>query len=71
MLNLKLIKMLTTKKQVRDSFWSAFTEFASERRSKKKQNDYICDIRQSFCAYVESLRRDNEITEKMACNITL
>lgn len=63
--------MLTTQKQIRESFWASFPEYASERRSRKSQNDYKCDIRLDFCFYVESLRIDGQISEKLAKNVTL
>ena len=64
-------KMFTTQKQIRASFWESFPQYASERRARKTQNDYKCDIRQDFCFYVESLRRDGQISEKLAYKVTL
>lgn len=64
-------KMFTTQKQIRESFWESFPQYASERRARKTQNDYKCDIRMTFCDYVESLRRDGQISEKLAYNVTL
>lgn len=61
--------------QIRESFWSFLKEInpelAAMRRSKKRQNDYCADIRMSFVDYVDSLKRDNKITEKLAFRATL
>lgn len=62
---------MKTQTEVRKSFWESFPEFKSEYRSKKRQNDYNCNIRCSFCDYVESLRRDNQISNALAQRVTL
>lgn len=62
---------MKTQKQIRDSFWSNFPEYANEKRSRKKQNDYKCDIRCAFVDYVDMLAKDGEITWKMARKVTL
>jgi hypothetical protein len=62
---------MKTQTEVRNSFWESFPEFKSERRSKKRQNDYKTDIRVSFCDHVENLRRNGEITESLAQRVTL
>ena len=41
------------------------------RYRPKTQNEYNTDIRVYWCDFVEHLRRDGQITEKQACNITL
>lgn len=60
---------------VRNSFWDYLKdvspELAKQRRSKKTQNMYCTDIRCSFVDYVDNLRRDNQITEKLANKVTL
>ncbi len=56
---------------IRDGFWNAFPQFAPERRTRKRQNDYRADIRMSFVDYVDSLRRDGEISEALASRVTL
>ena len=61
--------MLTTQKQIRDMFWQNNPQF--KRKGKTKQNDYPADIRVSFCDFVDYLRRDGQITEKMADKVTL
>jgi len=62
---------MKTQTEVRRAFWASFPEFAKDRRSKKRQNDYKFDIRASFVAYVDSLQRDGQITEKLAQRVTL
>lgn len=62
---------MTTQVQVRDSFWHAFPKFAAERRTRKRQNDYRCAIRCIFVAYVDGLQRNGEISDALACRVTL
>ena len=57
--------------EVRNAFWEAHPQFASERRSKKRQNDYRVDIRVSFCEYLDVLERNQIISEKLADKATL
>jgi hypothetical protein len=61
----------TTQKQVRQAFWDSFPEFKPDFQIKKRQNDYKCDIRVSFVDFVDSLRRNGDISEKLANNVTL
>ena len=56
---------------VRRSFWDAHPQFKSEFRKTWSQNQYKLDIRLHFIDYVEFLRRDGEITEKLASRVTL
>lgn len=63
--------MLKTITEVRESFWESFPQYLPHYKKNKRQNDYICDIRMSFIDYVEHLRRDNQITEKLARRVTL
>lgn len=56
---------------VREGFWESHPQFAPERRDNKTQNDYRTDIRVSFVDYVDSLRRDRQITEELASKVTL
>ena len=62
---------MTTQKEVRNSFWSSFPEFKSEYKSNKRQNEYKCDIRMTFIDYIDSLVRNNEISEDLAKRVTL
>jgi hypothetical protein len=62
---------MRTQTEVRNSFWDSFPEFAPERRTRKRQNDYRADIRMSFVDYVDGLARNGEITEKLASEVTL
>jgi hypothetical protein len=63
--------------EVRESFWvanpMAWTkdEIANVKRSKKRQNDYPCDIRCAFVDYVESLSVDGVIKQSLANRVTL
>ena len=62
---------MTTQKQVRESFWEDHPQFKSEYRSRKRQNDYKCDIRCAFVDYVDHLERDGQISEELADRVTL
>jgi len=57
--------------EVRESFWNAHPEFKHEYRKTYRQNQYRADIRMAFTDYVEHLRRDEQITESLACRVTL
>ena len=62
---------MKTQAQVRKAFWEMYPEFKSEYKSRKRQNEYSCNVRVSFCDFVESLRRDRAITEALAFRVTL
>jgi hypothetical protein len=62
---------MTTQTEIRDSFWRHHSQYAHERRSNKKQNDYRTDIRVAFVDFVDYLRRDNQISEALAFRATL
>ena len=62
---------ITTQKQVRKLFWDNYPVFLPYYRTNKKQNEYNCDVRTSFVDFVDSLRRDNLISEKLANTVTL
>ena len=62
---------MKTQAQVRDSFWDSYPEFQQEKRSRKRQNDYRADIRMAWVDYIDSLRKDGRITEKLAAFVTL
>ena len=59
--------MYTTQKQIR----AAFKEQCAEYVTSKKQNDQTCGVRCAFVDYVDSLRRDGLISERLAARVTL
>jgi hypothetical protein len=59
--------MYTTQKQVR----AAFKEVCPAYKTSKKHNDQTCDVRYTFSMFVDSLRRDGLISEKLAVKVTL
>lgn len=61
--------MLTTQKQIRESFWQGMPAVWSKYRNKR-QNAWPCDLRIEFCDYVEMLRRDGHISESLAETVT-
>jgi hypothetical protein len=66
---------MKTQKQVRANFWAYLKEVApqylKEYKASKKQNDYNTDIRTTFVDYVNALRIDGVISEKLAYKVTL
>jgi hypothetical protein len=62
---------MKTISEIRRSFWSSFPEFKSEYRKTYRQNQYNATIRTAFVEYVDSLRRDNLISESLANRVTL
>jgi hypothetical protein len=66
--------MLTTQTEVRRSFWEAHPTVTTKRGPRGRilpQNEQPCDTRMAFCDYVESLRRDGQISEALANRVTL
>lgn len=57
---------VTTQDEIREMFWECYPEFNEHYKRSKKQNDYNCEIRTAFCDYVDILRRDEIISEKLA-----
>jgi len=63
--------MLKTITEIRNAFWEAHPEYAADRRSRKRQNDYKTDIRCAFCDYLDSLHKDGQITDRLCDKATL
>ena len=67
--------MMTTQKQVRDSFWDAHPHFDEQAREagirSKRQNEQCATVRCSFVDYVDALARNGDITEALARRVTL
>lgn len=62
---------MKTIKEVRDSFWEVYSQFADQYRKAWRQNQYCTDIRCAFVDYVDSLRKDGIISETLANKVTL
>lgn len=62
---------MKTQTAVRNSFWASFPEFKNQYRITYKQNQYNATIRSSFVDFVDSLRRDGQISENLANRVTL
>jgi len=62
---------MKTINDVREAFWDAHPEFLSERRYRKRQNDYSTDVRVSFVDFVDHLSKEGTITEALADRVTL
>lgn len=65
------MKKYMTFKEVRNLFFNEFPMYKGERKKGKKQGDFTCDCRTSFCDYVDYLHKDGRISDKQAFNITL
>ena len=57
--------------EVRQSFWASHPEYQNDYRKTWKQNQYPTDIRVSFVDYVDHLRSDDIISERLAWRATL
>jgi hypothetical protein len=57
--------------EVRNAFWDVHREFKSEFRKTYRQDQYKTDIRCAFVDYVDSLRKNGGISEKLARRVTL
>lgn len=58
---------MKTKKQIRQ----AFKEICPEYKPSKLHNEQTSTVRSQFTFYIDSLRRDNVISEKLANETTL
>ena len=65
---------IKTQSQVRESFWAFLREInpglAAKYRRTKRQNDYPTDIRVNFVDFVDTLRRNRQISESLAYRVT-
>lgn len=55
--------------QVRREFWRDHPQFG--RPTRRMHNKYNATIRSTFTEYVDALRRNDQITERVAQNVTL
>ena len=62
---------MLTINQIRRMFFETFTQFASEYRTNKVHNQYSTDCRCTFVDFVDSLLKNNEITETTCKNVVL
>jgi hypothetical protein len=62
---------MKTQAEVRKSFWNTYSQYAQYYKKSKRQNEYMTDIRCAFVDYIDSLRRDGIISEKLANRVTL
>lgn len=58
----------TTEAQVRRAFWQGWPEGFQRG---KRHNEYNATIRSEFCAFVDMLARDGQISESLAQKVTL
>jgi hypothetical protein len=56
-------------KQLRAAFWRDHPEL--KRKPGATQNEYPTDTRLAWCDYIEAMRRDGVITDRVAQNATL
>jgi hypothetical protein len=62
---------MKTQQQIRDAFWRDHPQFKSLRRARKRQNDYPADVRMAWVDYMDWIRRDGQISRKLAGKATL
>lgn len=60
---------ISTLAELRRAFWQAHPQF--KRNGKTKQNDYCTDIRVAWVDFVDSTRRNGDISENLAQRATL
>ncbi len=70
--------MISTQAELRQEFWRTHRQFKPKSIKtdmghyvKAKQNDYPADVRMAWCDFVESTRRNGDITEQLAERATL
>lgn len=57
----------TNQKQIRDAFKSMYPDL----NYKKVNGDYVCDTRVAFIDFIDSIARDNLISQSLAARSTL
>jgi len=66
---------MTTQKQIRAAFWSAYPNLEREARRAGRltapQNEHPADTRAAFCDYVDWLHRSGAISDALAERVTL
>jgi hypothetical protein len=66
---------MTTKKQVRKAFWEAHPELEAHalkwQIKSAAHNRHNTTTREAFCDYIEFLRRNKTISEKLMIRATL
>lgn len=65
--------MITTQKEVRRLFWETYPDLQRKKITDHsgKGKMHVTDTRCAFVDFVDILRRDGQITGKIANNITL
>ena len=59
--------MMTTQKQIR----AAFKEYCPAYKTSKSHNEQNATVRTEFTFFIDSLRRDGLISERLAGKVTL
>lgn len=63
---------MKTQKEVRKAFWAEYQEFyGHEYKTRKRQNEYSTDCRCAFVNFVDWLRKEGTISEKLANKVML
>jgi hypothetical protein len=65
--------MITTQKEVRHLFWETYPDLNRKKITgySGKGKMHVTDTRCAFVDFVDSLRRDGQITAEMAQKVTL
>jgi len=62
---------MKTVTQIRESFWDMHPMFKPEYRKTWRQNKYRTDIRCAFVDWIDHLKRNGDISEKLGRRATL
>lgn len=65
-------QIMKTQADIRNAFWQTFfVEGKPREYYGKRQNDLPVDLRMAFVDYIDGLRRDGIISDKLAARVTL
>ena len=60
-----------TKTEVRELFFATHPQFKDEKKRGKTHNEYSTDCRTSFSIFIDTLHRNEEISDKQADSLIL
>ena len=63
------MQTIKTVTELRAAFWEAHPQYT--QRGRAKQNSYPADVRGAWCDFIDSLHRNEGITDSLADRATL
>lgn len=63
--------MITNQKDLRRAFWESVEDYPTITNKRLRNGDYPTDTRIAWCDFIERIRRESVISEKMAQRATL